>query len=322
MDPERRRLVGASRGRPSGSPLSGRRGREIVAAPRHARRRDLRVMRGGRAMSACSEAHGRRTRQRQRQTPHGIRGPTFRRSAAGRAARGCARGARRGALPPALAPRGSPRSPAAAAPLAVDPGPRFVPESFAELADRLSPAVVNITTTTIVAGVDDSMRPVIPAGSPFEDFFRDFMDRQPGAAAPPAALERARLGLHRLAGRLHRHQQPRHRERRRDLGRALPRRQPRRAPGRPRHPHRHRAAEGRQRRAAAVRRVRRQRRGAGRRLGAGHRQPARPGLLGLRRHRLGAQPHAAGHATTTSSRPTPRSTAATPAGRSSTCRAG
>jgi len=59
-----------------------------------------------------------------------------------------------------------------------------IPQSFADLADRLSPAVVDITTTTNVADVDDSMRPVIPPGSPFEDFFRDFMDRQPGAPRP------------------------------------------------------------------------------------------------------------------------------------------
>jgi len=65
-------------------------------------------------------------------------------------------------------------------PLSVDPGPRFVPESFSELSDRLSPAVVNVTTTTVVPTVDDGMRPIIPEGSPFEDFFRDFMDRQPG----------------------------------------------------------------------------------------------------------------------------------------------
>ena len=69
---------------------------------------------------------------------------------------------------------------AAPEPLSVDPGPRFVPESFSELSDRLSPAVVNITTTTAVPEVDDGMRPIIPEGSPFEDFFRDFMDRQPG----------------------------------------------------------------------------------------------------------------------------------------------
>ena len=66
----------------------------------------------------------------------------------------------------------------------MDPGPRFVPESFAELADRLSPAVVNITTTTNVPEIDQGMRPVIPEGSPFEDFFRDFMERQPGAPRP------------------------------------------------------------------------------------------------------------------------------------------
>ena len=65
-------------------------------------------------------------------------------------------------------------------PIEVDPGPRFVPESFAELSDRLSPAVVNVTTTTTVADIDDGMRPVLPPGSPFEDFFRDFMDRQEG----------------------------------------------------------------------------------------------------------------------------------------------
>ncbi|MET0517945.1 MAG: serine peptidase, partial [Burkholderiaceae bacterium] len=55
-----------------------------------------------------------------------------------------------------------------------------MPESFADLADRLSPAVVNVTTTTTVAETADSMRPVLPPGSPFEDFFRDFMDREPG----------------------------------------------------------------------------------------------------------------------------------------------
>ncbi|HRO12227.1 MAG TPA: Do family serine endopeptidase, partial [Amaricoccus sp.] len=67
-----------------------------------------------------------------------------------------------------------------AQPLQVDPGPRYVPESFSELADRLSPAVVNITTTTNVADVSDGMRPILPPGSPFEEFFRDFMERQDG----------------------------------------------------------------------------------------------------------------------------------------------
>ncbi len=49
------------------------------------------------------------------------------------------------------------------------------PESFADLAERVSPAVVNITTSsTVAARLDGSPR--LPEGSPFEDFFRDFFD--------------------------------------------------------------------------------------------------------------------------------------------------
>ena len=50
------------------------------------------------------------------------------------------------------------------------------PVSFAELAENVSPSVVNITTTQTVAQNDNF--PVVPEGSPLEDFFRDFMDRQ------------------------------------------------------------------------------------------------------------------------------------------------
>ena len=50
------------------------------------------------------------------------------------------------------------------------------PESFAGLAERVSDAVVNITTSTVVAqGAGPS--PIVPEGSPFEDFFREFRDR-------------------------------------------------------------------------------------------------------------------------------------------------
>lgn len=49
-------------------------------------------------------------------------------------------------------------------------------ESFADLADQISPSVVNITTSAVVAS-STSGGPVVPEGSPFEDFFRDFMDR-------------------------------------------------------------------------------------------------------------------------------------------------
>ncbi|MHA3978862.1 Do family serine endopeptidase [Halovulum sp. GXIMD14794] len=50
------------------------------------------------------------------------------------------------------------------------------PDSFADLAERLSPSVVNITTTTVVAG-SDGPAPLVPEGSPLEDLFRDFLDR-------------------------------------------------------------------------------------------------------------------------------------------------
>ena len=60
--------------------------------------------------------------------------------------------------------------------LTLQAGARGTPETFADLAERISPAVVNITTTTTVA--QQANRPIVPEGSPLEDFFRDFMDRQ------------------------------------------------------------------------------------------------------------------------------------------------
>ncbi|WP_323767880.1 Do family serine endopeptidase [Marinovum sp.] len=53
---------------------------------------------------------------------------------------------------------------------------RGAPESFADLAESISPAVVNITTTTTVAG-RTGPQGIVPEGSPFEDFFREFQDR-------------------------------------------------------------------------------------------------------------------------------------------------
>lgn len=58
------------------------------------------------------------------------------------------------------------------------------PESFADLAERVSPAVVNITTSTTVASRLDG-GPRLPEGSPFEDFFRDFFDAPPGRPNRP-----------------------------------------------------------------------------------------------------------------------------------------
>jgi serine protease Do len=53
---------------------------------------------------------------------------------------------------------------------------RGAPESFADLAEQISPSVVNITTSAVVAAPTDG-GPIVPEGSPFQDFFDDFMDR-------------------------------------------------------------------------------------------------------------------------------------------------
>ncbi len=58
---------------------------------------------------------------------------------------------------------------------------RAAPESFADLAQQVSPAVVNITTSTTVAA-DSGPVPQFPEGSPFDDFFRDFGG--PGQGGP------------------------------------------------------------------------------------------------------------------------------------------
>lgn len=50
------------------------------------------------------------------------------------------------------------------------------PESLAPLAEQISPAVVNITTSTVVEG-RTGPQGIVPEGSPFEDFFREFQDR-------------------------------------------------------------------------------------------------------------------------------------------------
>lgn len=50
---------------------------------------------------------------------------------------------------------------------------RGAPESFADLAEQVSPAVVMITTTAVVAAPTDG-GPMVPKGSPFEEFFKDF----------------------------------------------------------------------------------------------------------------------------------------------------
>ncbi|MDO7733712.1 MAG: S1C family serine protease, partial [Paracoccaceae bacterium] len=61
---------------------------------------------------------------------------------------------------------------------------RGAPESFADLAENVSPAVVNITTTAMIAA-PTGRAPMVPKGSPFEDFFREFMDPNNQSPAEP-----------------------------------------------------------------------------------------------------------------------------------------
>ena len=71
---------------------------------------------------------------------------------------------------------------------------RNLPDSFADLVEKLSPAVVNITTTAIVPE-REKFNPMVPRGSPFEDFFRDFMERQdPGDQQPKRQRRGTALG--------------------------------------------------------------------------------------------------------------------------------
>ncbi|AQS88780.1 endopeptidase DegP/Do [Neoasaia chiangmaiensis NBRC 101099] len=89
-------------------------------------------------------------------------------------------------------------APAASAPVV----PRPAPDSFANLADRLLPAVVNVSiSATLKPGQDDDdggpddgpddgpQVPDFPPGSPMEKFFHDFMNRKPSPDAPPRKMQ-------------------------------------------------------------------------------------------------------------------------------------
>ena len=49
-----------------------------------------------------------------------------------------------------------------------------VPESFADLAEKLMPSVVNISTSTTVVSKNNPLPFQFPPGSPFEDMFKEF----------------------------------------------------------------------------------------------------------------------------------------------------
>lgn len=54
------------------------------------------------------------------------------------------------------------------------------PEAMADLAEKWSPAVVNISTAQTIEGSGNPTIPEFPPGSPFEDFFEDFLERNQG----------------------------------------------------------------------------------------------------------------------------------------------
>jgi serine protease Do len=114
------------------------------------------------------------------------------------------------AAPPAMAAMtpATTAAPLAAPPPAVAPGAHSGPESFADLAAKLLPAVVNVSSSSHVeahanggpGGVPEM--PLFPPGSPFEQFFKDFMDRNRqgghgggGGPAPAPAPERRMQSL-------------------------------------------------------------------------------------------------------------------------------
>lgn len=60
---------------------------------------------------------------------------------------------------------------------------RTAPASFADLSEKLLPAVVNISSTQAAPQRPQGQRPELPQfppGSPFEEFFKDFFDRHGG----------------------------------------------------------------------------------------------------------------------------------------------
>ncbi|WP_437359570.1 DegQ family serine endoprotease [Inquilinus limosus] len=69
------------------------------------------------------------------------------------------------------------------------------PDSFADLAEKLVPAVVNISTTQKVQdGQDLPEMPQFPPGSPFDEFFRDFFNRRGQGDRPPRPRNATALG--------------------------------------------------------------------------------------------------------------------------------
>lgn len=92
------------------------------------------------------------------------------------------------AAPAAPQPAPSPISPAAVAPAAPPmqmTAPGNGPDSVADLAEGLLDAVVNISTSQNVKGDEGAgPAPRAPDGSPFQEFFNDFFNKQQGNRGP------------------------------------------------------------------------------------------------------------------------------------------
>lgn len=105
------------------------------------------------------------------------------------------------AIAPAIAeqsPVPTPAANTAPAPVtsAVIAANTFPHEGFADEAEKLLPAVVNISTTQIIKDEKGAKElpdfPQFPPGSPFEDFFKDFMEKHKGQMGPGGGIPKQR----------------------------------------------------------------------------------------------------------------------------------
>ena len=55
---------------------------------------------------------------------------------------------------------------------------RSAPDSFADLVEELIPSVVSIASKTIIKEQQQQPLPRFPEGSPFDEFFKDFFDKE------------------------------------------------------------------------------------------------------------------------------------------------
>src|SRR5262245_54030377 len=81
------------------------------------------------------------------------------------------------AAPAATAPKVA-QSPQPQAPVTVPANVLAGSQGFADLAERLLPTVVNISTSQTLKRRPDQQAPQPPQGTPFDDFFKNFTDRE------------------------------------------------------------------------------------------------------------------------------------------------